>query len=76
MAEFNFPDSPTLNQTYTFSGVTWKWNGSVWKKVTQLVGTQGDKGQKGEKGVKGDKGLKGIDLSLIHILTLPTRFSV
>ena len=54
MAEFNFPDSPTINQTYTFAGVTWKWNGAVWKKVTELVGSKGDKGIKGDKGNKGD----------------------
>lgn len=26
----NFPDSPTLNQTYTVGSRTWKWNGSAW----------------------------------------------
>lgn len=26
----NFPSSPTLNQEYTFSGRTWKWNGRGW----------------------------------------------
>lgn len=31
----NFPDSPTLNQTFTFAGRTWVWNGSTW--VNQAV---------------------------------------
>ena len=66
MATFNFPDSPTLNQTYTFAGVTWKWNGNVWKKqaelgATGLKGNKGDEGDKGDKGEKGQKGQKGID---------------
>tara|TARA_R100000697_G_scaffold54251_1_gene67450 strand:+ start:43 stop:996 length:954 start_codon:yes stop_codon:yes gene_type:complete len=63
MPVFNFPDSPTLNQTYTFAGVTWKWNGSVWKKQSELgaTGQKGEKGNKGDKGEKGQKGQKGID---------------
>ena len=63
MATFDFPDSPTLNQTYTFAGVTWKWNGNVWKKQAELgaTGLKGDKGDKGDKGEKGQKGQKGID---------------
>ena len=63
MATFNFPDSPTVNQTYTFAGVTWKWNGSVWKKQAELgaTGQKGEKGEKGNKGDKGQKGEKGID---------------
>jgi len=66
MAVFDFPDSPTLNQTYTFAGVTWKWNGSVWKKQSELgatgqKGEKGNKGDKGDKGEKGQKGQKGID---------------
>ena len=31
----DFPISPTLNQTYTFSSKTWKWDGSVWKQQVQ-----------------------------------------
>lgn len=26
----NFPDSPTLNQTFSSADRTWKWDGSVW----------------------------------------------
>jgi len=39
----NFPDSPSLNQTYTFNGLTWQWNGSAWisigSGITQYVST-------------------------------------
>lgn len=26
----NFPNSPTLNQPYTYGGKTWTWNGNAW----------------------------------------------
>ena len=63
MAVFSFPSSPSLNDVYTDNGISWKWNGTVWKKVTQLgaTGDKGDKGNKGEKGDKGEKGQKGQD---------------
>lgn len=35
----NFPSSPTLNQTYSYSGVTWSWNGSTWNKVANTTPT-------------------------------------
>ena len=59
----NFPNSPNTNDTFTSGGVTFTWNGSVWKQPASpgVKGTKGDKGEKGEKGQKGDK------LSLIHI---------
>ena len=34
MAAFDFPSSPSVNQTYTANGVTWKWNGTVWMRVS------------------------------------------
>jgi hypothetical protein len=27
----NFPNLPTLNQIYTYNGISWKWNGSYWE---------------------------------------------
>ena len=33
MAAFNFPNSPSTNDVHTENGVSWKWNGTVWKKV-------------------------------------------
>lgn len=29
----DFPTSPALNDTYTFSGKTWRWNGEGWQLV-------------------------------------------
>ena len=34
MAAFDFPSSPSVNQTYTANGVTWKWNGTMWLRIT------------------------------------------
>ena len=62
MAAFNFPNSPNTNDTYTDNGMTFIWNGSVWKKDAS-AGVKGEKGQKGEKGEKGQKGQKGEDNS-------------
>lgn len=28
----DFPTSPVANQTYTFNGRTWVWNGSGWER--------------------------------------------
>ena len=58
MAAFDFPNSPNTNDKYTANGMTFIWNGSVWKKDAS-AGTKGEKGQKGEKGEKGEKGQKG-----------------
>ena len=33
MSAINFPDNPSLNQTYTDKGFTYKWNGTVWISV-------------------------------------------
>ena len=54
----NFPNSPSTNDTFTESGLTFVWNGSAWK-LNSSSGTKGEKGQKGEVGVTGSKGEKG-----------------
>lgn len=33
----DFPSSPTLNQTYTYNGRTWKWNSTGWELVTNSI---------------------------------------
>jgi hypothetical protein len=34
MSTLNFPTNPTLNQTYSFGGKTWIWNGQGWALTT------------------------------------------
>ena len=75
MAAFDFPNSPSNNQTHTQNGVEWKWNGSVWKRVESVAekGQKGDdiKGQKGES-VKGQKGETGSGSSNASTATIRT----
>ena len=52
----NFPSSPTLNQTYSFSGFTWSWNGRYWQAVV-VPEIQGATGPTGATGVTGATGL-------------------
>ncbi len=33
-----FPNNPSLNQTHTFAGKTWKWNGNAWDAVLEVGG--------------------------------------
>ena len=35
----NFPDSPSLNQTFTSGTTTWRWNGTVWLVVRDFAPT-------------------------------------
>lgn len=37
MPALNFPDTPTVNQTYTADGRTWIWTGTLWDAVPATV---------------------------------------
>ncbi len=39
MAAFNFPNSPSTNDIHNENGVSWKWNGAVWKKIGTVANT-------------------------------------
>ena len=41
MAAFDFPNSPSTNDTYSANGVTFQWNGSVWTRYSASQGAQG-----------------------------------
>lgn len=48
MPAIDFPNSPTLNQTYTNGTQTYRWNGSSWRLVrTSAVGPTGPTGPAG-----------------------------
>jgi hypothetical protein len=34
----DFPASPTLNQTHTAAGRSWRWNGTVWQGISSSGG--------------------------------------
>lgn len=49
MTAINFPDNPSLNQTFTVGERTWKWTGTAWDIVvtTTVTGPQGPAGAAG-----------------------------
>lgn len=51
----NFPASPALDDTYTYGGKTWVWNGTSWAS-TGSAGPQGPVGEQGPPGVQGPQG--------------------
>ena len=59
MAAFDFPNSPSTNQTYTANGVTFQWNGSVWTRYSASQGAQGSTGAQGAQGAVGSPGAQG-----------------
>ena len=58
MAAFNFPNSPSTNDTHTENSVTWKWDGTVWKRQG-VAGAQGAQGAAGAQGAQGHQGVQG-----------------
>ena len=58
MAAFNFPNSPSTNDTHTENGVTWKYNGYAWDRV-ESTGAQGHQGKQGDTGAQGPQGNQG-----------------
>jgi hypothetical protein len=65
MAAIDFPNSPTLNQTYTNGIQTYQWNGTAWRLVrTSAVGPTGPTGAPGLDstaiGATGPTGAQGV----------------
>ncbi len=58
MAAVNFPNNPSVNDTHTSSGSTWKWDGTVWQRVG-VAGPQGAQGVQGAAGAAGAAGAQG-----------------
>ena len=59
MAAIDFPSSPTINQTFTSSGITWQWNGATWDNISFNLGQQGAQGPIGLQGTQGSQGPTG-----------------
>ena len=66
----SFPSNPTLNQTYSYSGRTWIWNGSVWQSVGTTVAV-GPAGAQGTAGSNGAQGLQGPNAAITFSDTPP-----
>ena len=50
MTAINFPDSPSVNDTFTSNNRTWTWTGTVWLSS----GTVGNTGPTGPTGASGE----------------------
>ena len=51
----NFPSNPTIGASYTFGIATWRWDGTVWRRVPD----PGAQGNAGSPGTSGSPGLTG-----------------
>lgn len=67
MACVDFPNSPSINDTFTVDDTTWIWDGTVWllvgKTVTGPQGFQGFQGLQGFQGPQGFQGAQGVGFS-------------
>ena len=59
MAAFDFPNSPSVNDTYSANGMTFTWNGTKWNRTSPDVGAQGATGPTGAQGATGPTGAQG-----------------
>ena len=59
MAAFDFPNSPSVNDTYSANGMTFTWNGTKWNRTSPDVGAQGATGSTGAQGATGPTGAQG-----------------
>jgi hypothetical protein len=57
----DFPSSPSINDTYTYAGRTWVWNGEGWQATTTTYGPTGPTGPTGAQGDTGPTGPTGAD---------------
>jgi hypothetical protein len=57
----DFPNSPSINDTYTVDSRTWVWTGTAWRIVTASVGPTGPTGPSGIDGNDGPTGPSGLD---------------
>ena len=62
MAAVNFPNNPSVNDTHTSSGSTWKWDGGVWQRLGE-AGPQGAQGAQGHQGRQGSVGIASLTIA-------------
>ena len=59
----DFPNSPSVDSTFTSGNTTWRWSGTAWKVVRDIAptGATGQTGPTGLTGVTGPTGITGIN---------------
>ena len=60
----DFPNSPSLNQTFTAGGSTWVWDGVTWTLQRIPTGAQGPQGETGPQGPQGLQGPQGTSINV------------
>lgn len=60
MSAIDFPDSPSVNDTFTYDDNTWQWTGQFWELLPFEV-----QGIQGTQGIQGLPGLGGYSFNLL-----------
>jgi hypothetical protein len=60
----DFPNSPSLNQSFTAGGSTWIWDGIAWNLQRITTGAQGPQGEVGPQGPTGPVGPQGTSINV------------
>ena len=60
----DFPNSPSLNQSFTAGGSTWTWDGIAWTLERIATGAQGPQGATGATGPAGPTGPQGTSINV------------
>mgnify|MGYP001263046378 CR=1 FL=1 len=68
----NFPTSPSINDTHSASGKTWKYDGTSWNLLISSTSI-GDKGTKGTKGEKADQAPQEFDMFWLAVVSSVTQ---
>jgi hypothetical protein len=64
MPAIDFPDSPSVNQSFTAGGNTWLWDGVAWTLQRITTGAQGPQGETGPQGPAGPQGPQGTSINV------------
>ena len=60
----DFPNSPTVSQSFTAGGSTWIWDGIAWTLQRITTGAQGPQGEVGPQGPTGPTGPQGTSINV------------
>ena len=55
----DFPNAPSVNDTYSAGNATWTWSGSAWLRLGEITGATGPTGPTGPAGSTGSTGPTG-----------------